>query len=190
MLPAQFEQIVVINGNPEERFSRTEIIISDVRKEPPTTKELIFGWWRPIYNRTIANCAYGDPIGCIDQVLLNRLEANVDFLARLCEEYFIGVGAITIQDFAWKRNMYVYYADLERIRNNITALRATGYVESDTPTAPLISANGFPTFEEINNWEKCLFDIRALIAGAQNNLRRPLGTFSLSTNFGYQVIRR
>lgn len=190
MLPAQFEQIVVINGNPEERFSRTEVIISEVRKEPPTTKELIFGWWRPIYNRTLANCVYGDPIGCIDQVLLNRLEANVDFLARLCEEYFIGVGETIIKDAAWRRNMYVYYNDLKRISDNINTLRSTGYIEADTPIAPLISADGFPTYIEINNWEKCLFDIRTLIAGAQNNLRRPLGTFSLSTNFGYQVIRR
>lgn len=185
MLTTQLEQIIAINGSPEERFERTEIVIPG-----GSTVSLSFGWWTPVYTRVRADCVYGNPIGCIDQVLLNRLEANVDFVSRLCEEYHIKFTGTTVKDATWTRVQYVYYNDLKRIRDNIKSLRDTGFIESSTPDVQLISANAFPNYLQINEWEKCLLDIRLLIAGSQTNLRRPLGTFSLSSSFGHQVIRR
>lgn len=185
MLTSQLEAIIAVNGMPEDQFERAEPIIPG-----NGTVSLSFGWFTPIYTRTLDDCVYGNPIGCIDIVLLNRLEANTDYLSRLCLEYHVLVDPQEPKDEVWQRTMYVYYADLLRIRNNITRLRNSGYIESSTPKAPLIAANGYPTYADINAWEKCLYDIRTLIKGSQTNLQRPLGTFSMSTKYWSQFIRR
>lgn len=190
MLPELLNKIIAINGAPEERFERTDVITNKGRRTEPTYLKLAFGWFQPIYWRTAADCVYGNPIGCIDSILLNRLEANIDFLTRVLDERNIYHHVTAITDTVWERKRYVAYDDLSRISTDITNLRISGYIESNTPIAPLISSGGFPNYRQINDWEKCLYDIRLLVRGADENLNRPLGTFSLSSTAGPQFIRR
>lgn len=185
MLTSKYNNVVSILGPPDASFTRTETAVPS-----GAVTNMTFAWWMPVTNRTLNNCVYGDPIGCIDRVLMNRLEANADYVSRLFTEALIQCGTLSEVSTVWDRSMYVYYADLARIRNNIATLRATGIFEIDTPTPVLINANDFPTFDIINGWEKCLLDIKNLLDGMSTNLVRRLGTFTLSTTYGHQVIRR
>lgn len=185
MLTSQLEAIIAVNGMPEDRFERTEPTYSDT-----TTVSLSFGWFTPVYTRTLSDCVYGNPIGCIDRILLNRLEANVDYAARLFDEYAIGASGVSVRGVPWSVREYLYYADLLRIRNNITRIRNIGYIYPGTPKAPVINANGFPTYDAINAWEKCLLDMRNVLLDVKRINNRALGTFTLGTDYALQLLRR
>lgn len=185
MLTSKYQQVVSILGEPLEKFERTEWDVATAQMLSYT-----FAWWKPVFTRTLANCVYGDPIGSIDQVFMNRIEANTDFIDRLFLENVIYRQNASFVDTVWNRRMYVFFADLARIESNIESLRASGYFTPDTPIPKEIPANGFPGFSLINDWEKCLFDIYQLFKGGESNLVRRLGTFSLSENYFQQVIRR
>ena len=185
MLTSKYAQVVQILGAPAEKFERTEW-----DPEAGEYASYTFAWWKPVYNRTLANCVYGDPIGSIDQVFMNRIEADTEYLDRLLYEACIPHGAVDGVDLVWTRELYLFYDDLYRIKTNIAALRASGYFTPDTPIPKEVAANGYPGYALINDWEKCLFDIYQLLKGGGENLVRRLGTFSLGDNYYLQVFRR
>lgn len=184
MLTSKYLQVVEILGQPLEKFTRT--VLDDTQ----AYVECTFAWWAPVFTRTMDNCVYGDPIGCIDSVLLNRLEANTDYVARRLYEANITQGTRHTTDAVWQRHMYLFYADTLRIRDNIEAVRASGIINPDTPILDVLLADGTPLYTVINEWEKCLFDIKVLLDGREENMQRRLGTFSLGTSFGLQLVRR
>lgn len=185
MLTSKYAQVVQILGEPTEKFERVEWDVATAQNVSYT-----FAWWKPVFNRTLANCVYGDPIGSIDQVFMNRIEANTDFISRLFYETCTYHDIMQFVDTVWTRELYLFYDDLLRIKSNIAALRASGYFNPDTPIPKEIAANGFPGYALINDWEKCLFDIYQLLKGGETNLVRRLGTFSLSESYYMQLIRR
>ena len=185
MLTSKYAQVVQILGEPAEKFERVEWDVAAAQNISYT-----FAWWKPVFNRTLANCVYGDPIGSIDQVFMNRIESNTDFISRLLREALIKYGDTQFIDTIWTRELYLFYDDLLRIKDNIAALRASGYFNPDTPIPKEIAANGYPGYALINDWEKCLFDIYQLLKGGETNLVRRLGTFSLSESYYAQLIRR
>lgn len=185
MLTTKYVQVVDILGEPADKFERDEWDVAAAHNVSYT-----FAWWQPVFTRKLENCVYGDPIGCIDQVLLNRLESNTDYIARRLYEVNIKQGNRQPVDTVWQRQMYLFYADTLRIRKNIMAVRNSGIIDPSTPAPEILQSGGMPLYTVINDWEKCLFDIKQLLDGGEMNLIRRLGTFALSTNFYHQLIRR
>ena len=144
------------------------------------------GWWAPIYTRTLANCVYGDPIGCIDKVLMNRLEANTDYLdIALRKQLYVHENTSQVAT-VWQREMYIHYSDMRRIKVNIQRLRESGFFDDTTTVMPTeIASEGIPTFEQINNWERCLYDTFDTL-NAVNEWPRVLGTFKAGNDYQRQ----
>lgn len=149
-------------------------------------------WWQPVFNRTEADCVYGNINGSVDSRLLCRLEGNLDFLAYLfsqMHEMSIDEPQRYVAVTAWQRQMYLHYVQLQDIWTKVVLIRPGPYVSPDTPEAPEPVAQQAVTFEQINSWEKILFDARDLLRGVQDN-RLVLGTFSAGQNRLRQSIRR
>lgn len=137
----------------------------------------VFAWWTPVIDRTAADCVYGNPKGCIDQVLLNRLESNTEYIKYLLDVHHLKAGALSIVDTVWHRKLYLLYGEMERIRSNIETIRSSGIIETSTPIPQEVKGCDKPGYVVINEWERILYDMRCILIGV-TTARRPLGTFN------------
>ena len=178
-----FEHIVQVNGEPAKKVVVPAVVDGEA-------VQLYYAWYTPITDRVSTDCVYGNPKGCIDQVLLNRLEANTDFVQYLLQ--LIGQWHLpaTISEIAWQRQMYLYYEDVSRIQDNIAGLRASGVVSAGTPETVILEDSSLPTFEDINNWEECLLQLHNMLTATANLPQRRLNAFSLGEVYLMQVLRR
>ena len=178
-----FEHIVQVNGEPAKKVVVPAVIDGEA-------VQLYYVWYTPVTDRVNTDCVYGNPKGCIDQVLLNRLEANTDFVQYLLQ--LLGQWHIpaTISEVAWQRQMYLYYEDVSRIQDNIAGLRASGVVSAGTPETVILEDSSLPTFEDINNWEECLLQLHNMLTATANLPQRRLNAFSLGESYLMQVLRR
>lgn len=183
MLLSKYEQVLLTNGPPTEKIELQAIV--DGKKET-----VIYAWWTPVTDRTLADCVYGNKKGCIDSTLLNRLESNAEFIKHALDD----IGQWYIQprlvDFTWRREMYIYFSDFDRLQNNIAGLRASGIVTPETPETLFLSADSLPHFTVINNWEECLLRIYLKLKELSYIPQRKLGAFVLGDNYWMQVLRR
>lgn len=178
-----FEHIVQVNGEPAKKVVVPAVIDGEV-------VQLYYVWYTPVTDRVNTDCVYGNPKGCIDQVLLNRLEANTDFVQYLLQLLGQWHVPATISEVAWQRQMYLYYEDVSRIQNNIAGLRASGVVSAGTPETVILEDVSLPTFEDINNWEECLLQLHNMLTATTNLPQRRLNAFSLGESYLMQVLRR
>lgn len=178
-----FEHIVQVNGEPAKKVVVPSVVDGEA-------VQLYYAWYTPITDRVSTDCVYGNPKGCIDQVLLNRLEANTDFVQYLLQ--LIGQWHLpaNITEIAWQRQMYLYYEDVSRIQDNIAGLRASGVVSAGTPETVILEDSSLPTFEDINNWEECLLQLHNMLTATANLPQRRLNAFSLGESYLMQVLRR
>lgn len=175
MTSDKYIEVVSVLGQPDKQFTWTdELGVAHY-----------CGWWTPIFHRTLANCVYADPIGCVDKILLNRLEADTDYLDILLRKQGYFCEGTSQVAFVWQREMYIYYADLLRIKDNIKKLRDLGFYDYTTTQPTEVAAEGVPTFEQINNWERCLYDTLATLT-AVNEWPRVLGTFKAGNDYQLQ----
>lgn len=183
MLQTLFEHIVQVNGEPAKKVVVPAVVDGEA-------VQLYYAWYTPVTDRVSTDCVYGNPKGCIDQVLLNRLEANTDFVQYLLQ--LIGQWRLpaTITEIAWQRQMYLYYEDVSRIQDNIAGLRASGVVSAGTPETVILEDSSLPTFEDINNWEECLLQLHNMLTATANLPQRCLNAFSLGESYWMQVLRR
>ena len=147
----------------------------------------VFAWWTPVIDRTAADCVYGNPKGCIDQVLLNRLEANTEYIKYLLDVHHLKAGALSTVDTVWHRKLYVLYESMERIRSNIVTIRQSNIIEASTPEPTYLAAGSLPTYNAINDWERVLFDMYAILTGISLS-SRPLGTFDCGMQYTAQQL--
>ena len=178
-----FEHIVQVNGEPVKKVVVPAVVDGEA-------VQLYYAWYTPVTDRVNTDCVYGNPKGCIDQVLLNRLEANTDFVQYLLQ--LLGQWHIpaTISEVAWQRQMYLYYEDVSRIQGNIAGLRASGVVSAGTPETVILEDSSLPTFEDINNWEECLLRLHNMLIATAKLPQRRLNAFSLGESYWMQVLRR
>lgn len=178
-----FEHIVQVNGEPAKKVVVPAVVDGEA-------VQLYYAWYTPVTDRVSTDCVYGNPKGCIDQILLNRLEANTDFVQYLLQ--LIGQWHVpaTISEIAWQRQMYLYYEDVSRIQDNIAGLRASGVVSAGTPETVILEDSSLPTFEDINNWEECLLQLHNMLTATANLPQRRLNAFSLGEVYLMQVLRR
>lgn len=175
MTSDKLTQVIAVLGSPDDQLVWTDDL----------GETHYCAWWSPIYNRTLANCVYGDPIGCIDKILMNRLEADTDFLDIALRKQLYYHEHTSQVSTVWQRTMYIHYSDMLRIKENIRKLRESGFFDSTTVMPTEIASEGVPTYSQINNWERILYDVYDTLH-AVNNWPRVLGTFSLGNNYHRQ----
>ena len=137
----------------------------------------IFAWWTPVTDRVAADCIYGNSKGCIDSVLLNRLEADTEYITYLLDEHHLKVSELSTVDTVWHRKLYLLYGEMERIRSNIETIRNSGIIETSTPIPQEVKGCDKPGYVVINEWERILYDMYSILIGITMG-RRPLGTFN------------
>lgn len=147
-------------------------------------------WWQPVFNRTEADCVYGNINGSVDSRLLCRLEGNIDFLFYMFHEFHeLSIDISMEPETLWQRQLYVFYLQLYEIRNEIMTIWRTVYHVTGRPSPKILNYGRPVKFERINEWEQLLFDARELLRGVQDN-RLVLGTFSVGQSRLRQSIRR
>lgn len=132
-----------------------------------------------IFDRTSADVANRTDKGSIAYNDLNRVETACKTLA---EELHV-VGLVTKTD--WVMTDFRTGADMERIRQNIIALRAAWFTRADTPSTP--TQITYTSIKEANNIEKILYDLNYMYEAAvsgQTRLAFKLGTKNLGNRRG------
>ena len=182
MTPSKYAACVAVLGEPAEYIDETP-------SELPEFNGQVFAWWTPVFDRTLEDCVYGSQKGSLDAVFLNRVEANVDYLAFRIAALHRPKIVWTAKSAAWTRQLYLFATDFNRIQQNILNLRTAGPLATDTPTFVLSNANVGVSHETANAMEKILYDMRKVL-NSINSRRRPLNGFVLSQNIGTQYVRR
>ena len=178
MTEDKYTAVVAILGQPD----------ATLQGQPPyAAAGSVFAWWAPVIDRTLADCVYGNPKGCIDSVVLNRIESDTEFIRYLLSIHHLHAGDLSSSDVVWHRKLYVLYESMERIRSNITAIRQSNIIEADTPEPAYLAAGSLPTYTVINGWERVLFDMYAILTGISLS-SRPLGTFDCGMSYTAQQL--
>lgn len=144
------------------------------------------GWLTPVTDRVAADCVYGNPKGCYDFRVANRIESNTQYIGELllaiCHTSYNNV---YVTD--WTRNSGYLLTDFNRLKKLIVSFRQSGIVRESTPE---ISLDVAPlSYTEINAMEQILLDVKTALPGLPY-MYRTLGTFTSSNNYVLQVIRR
>lgn len=95
----------------------------------------------------------------IDYEDLNRVERAVKWVSHVLNRY--GYSNVTHNKFNWQMNDFRTDADMERLRNNINAIRAAYYTPDNTPLTP--SKITYTSIYQANAIEKIIYDLGTLI---------------------------
>lgn len=95
----------------------------------------------------------------IDYDDLNRVERAVKWVSHVLNRY--GYSNVTHNRFNWQMNDFRTDADMERLRNNINAIRAAYYTPDNTPLTP--SKITYTSIYQANAIEKIIYDLGTLI---------------------------
>ena len=178
MTEDKYTAVVAMLGQPD----------ATLQGQPPyAAADSIFAWWTPVIDRTLADCVYGNPKGCIDAVVLNRIESDTEFIRYLLAIHHLYAGELSTSSVAWHRKLYLLYESMERIRSNIVAVRQSNIIEASTPEPTYLAAGSLPTYNVINDWERVLFDMYAILTGIPLS-SRPLGTFDCGMPYTAQQL--
>lgn len=91
--------------------------------------------------------------GALNESDLLRIENNVQILSDVLE-----LDLTTYDGNIPEIPRTTYYTNL---KNNVAAIRGTGYIHADTPTVP---NNPYNSYQKINDIEKILFDIHEILS--------------------------
>lgn len=119
--------------------------------------------------------------GCLNLSDLNRIEGNIDYLARTLEEYQYNSGAICKK---WTGTGLPDETDIKRILNNV---RSIIDVFCQRPTAPFVP-NDLLKYQQVNDVEENLFLIKELLEIMVNSFKKS-GTFNSGSTM-FLPIRR
>jgi hypothetical protein len=108
-------------------------------------------WITPIYDRAQLDVTNKTAKGYYNYIDLNRIEQDCDYLAVLF--------GVTITTKEWTRTDFPTLSEMNRIKNNIVAVRNAYHTYVNTPATPDTPYN---TYLKANDIEKILNDIKAL----------------------------
>lgn len=140
-------------------------------------------WETPIYDRTLADAAYAklhqgnteNLKGALNISDLNRIERNTVYLHDVLAGYGYSVDIETHGD--WTIRDLFYLTDMDRIRQNMLNLISSYSSMTGTPT--IVLGNNFLEVTDINDVEKILADVDALITSMTGvTLYAPIHTVS------------
>lgn len=145
-------------------------------------------WISPIYDRTEQDVSFAKqqialwmqnsvgtasltyPLkGCLNLHDLNRIENNIKYLGDLLTEYRYVSG---ISTKTWEQKGLPNISDIERILRNVSKMARAMPLDGNVPTVP----GSMKKYTEINDIEKILFEIKAIVDNIQ-------GCFQISDTF-------
>lgn len=152
-------------------------------------------WKTPVYDRTIDDVKYAaekikewrekgssvskeitDLKGCLNLSDINRIEGNIDYLARLLESYQYNTGAVCKE---WTERGLPDETDISRIIDNV---RSMIDVFCQNPNAPALPQT-LTSYQHINDVEENLLMLKELLDIMVTSFKKS-GTFnSGSTTF-------
>lgn len=97
--------------------------------------------------------------GALSYTMLNRIENNSNYLASLLTSYNYPVNITVKTD--WTRNDFLYPSELDRIKNNVTALKEAYYSLPTTPS--LVTGKKTLNYTEANDIEEIERDLEFLL---------------------------
>lgn len=71
-------------------------------------------FWQSVYDRTLADCAYGNRKGCLDMCCFNRIEQNMQYLKYCIEQQ--GIYPLAFTQPVQYRNNYLYLSMWNRLK--------------------------------------------------------------------------
>lgn len=152
-------RVVEILGPP----ART--IVTNMKTHKTGEEEIkeIEAWWPPIFDRVLEDCVYGNHKGCIDRVLLNRLECNMRYVKHRLNvlsyfPYFYNNAA-----FPWDRIHYYKQNSMNGIEQSIKNMQKDFAKYPGMSEIILSQADRAIDFNQINLLEYSLYDLNYLI---------------------------
>lgn len=112
-----------------------------------------------IFDRTIEDIQNLTDKAYIDYNDLNRVESAVKWVSYVLNRY--GYRNTTHNKLNWQMNEFRTDADMERLRNNINAIRAAYYTPESTPLTP--SKITYTSIYQANAIERIIYDLGELI---------------------------
>lgn len=109
-------------------------------------------WIAPIYDRTAADVAAGAEKCYFSAEALNRIEGNIQYLADL-------LGSSGVQTRSWAATDFLRRSDMQRILDNLSAVRDAYHA---LPGSPDIPAPPATLWSDVNAIEEVTWGIREL----------------------------
>lgn len=128
-----------------------------------------------IFDRTQQDIANLTDKAYIDYDDLNRIERAIKWVSYLLNKY--GYRNITNNKMSWKPEDHRTDAEMERLRQNIIAIRNAYYTPDSTPLTP--DKITYTSIYQANAIEQIIYDLGILVEAAkpgQNHLSFKLGT--------------
>lgn len=159
MLYSSYLTILDILGPPDH------LVVTNAKQNSGGEEEIkeVEAWWRPVFDRTLSDCVYGNHKGCIDRLVLNRIECNLRYIKYRLEQLFYFPAFYVSKEFPWDRIHYFRRNNLNGIEQNIKNMQEAFTKRPDTPSIVLSAANSLLRYEQINLIEYSLYDINQLI---------------------------
>ncbi len=108
-------------------------------------------WQAPVFDRTAADVAAGADKCYFSAELLNRIEGNIEYLAKL-----FGVPVVA---HTWAATDFLTLAQVQRILEGLAAVRDAYYAMPGSPNIPAPPAT---MWSDVNDIEKILWGIKEL----------------------------
>lgn len=147
-----------------------------------------FAYWAPVFDRTKADCVYGNDKGCLDAKVLTRIESDTDYVFRRAR--IAGYGSRDLYEMQyWDKEIYPFLGKLLLVVINVLTVEELGFwVDAATHAETPHALEPIP-FEMVNEWERVLYEAHQSIPSLEY-MYRICGTFSAGNNFHTQIIRR
>lgn len=111
----------------------------------------VVAFWQPVYDRVPADCVYGNPKGCFDSKVFNRIEYNMRYLAYIVEQQ--GYNPIHYDHDAVRRDFYLLTDTWNRLKQSTLNCKEF-YVDSISfPPVSLSEPCELVDYIQINNVE-------------------------------------
>lgn len=115
------------------------------------TVENFVAFWTPVFDRVLADCVYGNPKGCFDSAVFNRIEYNMQYLNYMLGQQ--GYYPIHYDHVAVQRDFYLLTDTWNRLKQSIFNCKEFYVDVIDFPVVSLSKPCELVDYVQINNVE-------------------------------------
>lgn len=115
------------------------------------TVENFVAFWMPVFDRVLADCIYGNPKGCFDSAVFNRIEHNMQYLSYMIEQQ--GYYPIHYDHEAVQRDFYLLTDTWNRLKQSILNCKEFYAAVADFPVVSFSEPCELVDYVQINNVE-------------------------------------
>lgn len=115
------------------------------------TVENFVAFWMPVFDRVLADCVYGNPKGCFDSAVFNRIEYNMQYLSYMVEQQ--GYYPIHYNHEAVQRDFYLLTDTWNRLKLSILNCKEFYAAVADFPAVSFSEPCELVDYVQINKVE-------------------------------------